>query len=121
VNKFRCLYRTAYVWIDAWCRVRVRKLNNRTLRNLATQLLAKFGSVIGVDLSVKACARDGNVSEAGVEQVWVDAGIAVNEDAFGGKAFGAIAPRCARANRLCGTEHLSGLFCSARHLHWRRY
>jgi hypothetical protein len=60
----------------------VRKLNSRTLRNLATQLLAKFGSVIGVDLSVEACARDGNVSEAGVEQVWVDAGIAVNEDAF---------------------------------------
>jgi hypothetical protein len=99
----------------------VRKLNSRTLRNLATQLLAKFGSVIGVDLSVEACARDGNVSEAGVEQVWVDAGIAVNEDAFGSKALGAIAPRCVRANRLCGTEHVSGLFCSARHLHWQTY
>jgi hypothetical protein len=52
--------------------------------------LAKFGSVIGVDLSVEACARDGNVCEAGVEQVWVDAGIAVNENAFGGKALGAV-------------------------------
>src|SRR5271157_872991 len=69
---------------------RVRKLNSRTLRNLATQPLAKFGSVIGIDLSVEACARDGNVGEAGVEQVWVDAGIAVNEDAFGGEALGAV-------------------------------
>ena len=34
---------------------------------------------------------------------------------------GSIAPRCARANRLCGTEYVSGLFCSARHLHWRTY
>src|SRR2546426_8054469 len=69
---------------------RVRKLNSRTFGNLATQSLSKFGSVIGVDLSVEACARDGNVSEAGVEQVGVDAGIAVNEDAFGGKALGAV-------------------------------
>src|SRR5579863_8469900 len=69
---------------------RVRKLNSRTLGNLATQLLAKIGGVIGIDLSVQACARDGNVGEAGVEQVWVDAGIAVNEDAFGGKALGAV-------------------------------
>src|SRR6204780_4556442 len=69
---------------------RVRKLNSRTLGNLATQSLAKLGSVIGIDLSVEACARDGNVGEAGVEQVRVDAGIAVNEDAFGGKALGAV-------------------------------
>src|SRR5208282_1703676 len=69
---------------------RVRKLNSRTLGNLATQPLAKLGSVVGIDLSVEACARNGNVGEAGVEQVWVDAGIAVNEDAFGGKALGAV-------------------------------
>ena len=66
---------------------RVRKLNSRTLGNLATQPLAEFGSVIGLDLSVEACARDGNVGEARVEQVWVDAGIAVNEDSFGGEAL----------------------------------
>src|SRR5580704_13590634 len=69
---------------------RVRKLNSRTLGDLATQPLAKLGSVVGIDLSVEGCARDGNVGEAGVEQVWVDAGIAVNEDAFGGKALGAV-------------------------------
>src|SRR6202051_1180540 len=69
---------------------RVRKLNSRTLGDLPTQPLAKLGSVIGIDLSVEACTRDGNVGEAGVEQVWVDAGIAVNEDAFGGKPLGAV-------------------------------
>src|ERR1700676_3254026 len=69
---------------------RVRKLNSRTLGNLATQPLAKIGDVIGIDLSVEACARDGNVGEAGVEQVWVDASIAVDEDAFGGKALGTV-------------------------------
>ena len=37
-----------------------------------------------------AGARDGDVGEAGVEQVRVDAGIGVNEDAFGSKALGAV-------------------------------
>ena len=69
---------------------RVRKLNSRTLGNLATQPLAKLGSVIGIDLSVEACARDGNVGEAGVEQVWVDAGVAVHEDAFCSEPLGAM-------------------------------
>src|SRR5271155_5079116 len=73
---------------------RMRKLNSGTLGNLATQPLAKVGSVIGVDFSVEACARDGNVGEAGVEQVWVDAGVAVNEDAFGGKPLGAVTGNC---------------------------
>src|SRR3984957_4571038 len=69
---------------------RVRKLNSRTLRNFATESLAKFGSVIGIDLSVEACARDGNVGKAGVEQVWVDVGIAVDEDAFSSESLGAV-------------------------------
>src|SRR5712692_1827638 len=69
---------------------RVRKLNGRTLGNLATQLLPKIGSVIGVDLSVEAGARDGDVAEAGVEQIWVDTGVGMDEDALGGKALGAV-------------------------------
>src|ERR1039458_2320574 len=58
---------------------RVRKLNSRTLGNLAIQPSAQLGSVVGIYLSVEACARDRNVGEAGVEQVWGDAGIAMNE------------------------------------------
>ena len=38
-----------------------------------------------------ASARYGDVAEAGIEQVWVDAGIGVNENAFGGKTLGAVA------------------------------
>ena len=37
-----------------------------------------------------AGAGDGDVAEAGVEQVRVDAGIGVNENAFGGEALGAV-------------------------------
>ena len=37
-----------------------------------------------------AGAGDGDVAEAGVEQVGVDAGIGVNKDAFGGEALGAV-------------------------------
>ena len=38
-----------------------------------------------------AGAGDGDVAEAGVEQVRVDAGVGVNENAFGGEALGAVA------------------------------
>jgi hypothetical protein len=41
---------------------RVRKLDSRALGILATQPLAEIGSVIGIDLSVEACARDGNLT-----------------------------------------------------------
>jgi hypothetical protein len=34
-----------------------------------------------------AGAGDGDVAEAGVEQVWVDGGVGVNEDAFGSEAL----------------------------------
>ena len=37
-----------------------------------------------------AGSGDGDVAEAGVEQVWVDAGIGVDEDAFGREALGAV-------------------------------
>ena len=69
---------------------RVRELNSRTFGDFATQLLPKISRVIRVDLSVVACARDGDVAEAGVEQVRMDVGVGVNEDAFGGKALGAV-------------------------------
>jgi hypothetical protein len=37
-----------------------------------------------------AGAGDGDVAEAGVEQVRMDAGIGVNEDAVGGEALGTV-------------------------------
>jgi hypothetical protein len=41
-----------------------------------------------------AGAGDRDVAEAGVKQVRVDAGIGVNENAFGGEALGAVAGDC---------------------------
>jgi hypothetical protein len=38
-----------------------------------------------------ASAGDGDVGEAGVEQGWVNFSIGVDENAFGGKALGAVA------------------------------
>jgi hypothetical protein len=40
--------------------------------------------------SVKS-AGDGDVAKAGVEKVWVDAGIGVNQDALGGETLRAVA------------------------------
>jgi len=37
-----------------------------------------------------AGAGDGDVGEAGVEQVWVDVCVGVNEDSLGGEALGAV-------------------------------
>ena len=51
---------------------------------IVTQSLSKSGSIIRVDVSVGGCARDGNVSEAGVEQVRVDDGI----DSHAGETHG---------------------------------
>ena len=69
---------------------RVSNFYSRSLGNVATQLLSKIGGVIGVDLGIVACARDRDVAEAGVEQVWVDTGVGVNEDPFGGEALGTV-------------------------------
>ena len=60
------------------------------LRNFGSELGAEFCHVVGEERGLVAGAGDGDVAEARVEQVWVDAGIAVNEDAFGGKALGAV-------------------------------
>ena len=59
-------------------------------RDIGSKLGAEFCHVVGEERGLVAGAGDGDVGEAGVEQVWVDAGIGVNEDAFGGKALGAV-------------------------------
>ena len=51
---------------------------------------AEFRNVVGEECGLVAAARDGDVGEAGVKEVWVDAGISVNEDTFGGEALGAV-------------------------------
>ena len=60
------------------------------LRDIGSELGAEFCHVVGEERGFMAGAGDGDVGEAGVEQVRVDARISVNEDAFGGKALGAV-------------------------------
>ena len=60
------------------------------LRDIGSELGAEFCHVVGEERGLVAGAGDGDVGEAGVEQVWVDTGIGVNENAFGGKALGAV-------------------------------
>jgi hypothetical protein len=51
--------------------------------DIGSQLGPELRHVLGEERGLVAGARDGDVAEAGVEQIWVDAGIRVNEDAFG--------------------------------------
>ena len=59
-------------------------------RDIGSQLGPEFCQVVSKERGLVAGARDRDVGEAGVEQVRVDTGIGVNEDAFGGKALGAV-------------------------------
>ena len=66
-------------------------VKSRGLRDIGVELWAELGEVVGKERGLVASAGDGDVAEAGVEQVRVDAGIGVNEDAFGGEALRAVA------------------------------
>ena len=50
----------------------------------------KFCQVVGEERGLVAGAGDGNVAEAGVEQVRVDPSVSVNENAFGGEPLRAV-------------------------------
>ena len=50
----------------------------------------KFCQVVGEERGLVAGAGDGNVAEAGVEQVRVDPRVSVNENAFGSEPLRAV-------------------------------
>ncbi len=52
---------------------------------------SEFGEIIGKDSGFLAGAGDGDVAEARIEQVRMDAGVGVHEDALGGEALRAVA------------------------------
>jgi len=60
------------------------------LGDIGSELWAEFYHVVGEERGLVAGAGDGDVGEAGVEQIRVDAGIGVDENAFSGKALGAV-------------------------------
>ena len=61
------------------------------LRDIGSELGAEFCHVVGEERGLVAGAGDGDVAEAGVEQVRVNAGIGVDENALGGETLGAVA------------------------------
>ena len=61
------------------------------LRDLRSELGTEFGHIVGEECCLMAGAGDGDVAKAGVEQVRVNVGIGVDEDALGGEALGAVA------------------------------
>ena len=67
------------------------KIDGRRLIDLVTETFAKRRSVVRINLGVESGAGDGDVAEAGVEQVRVDGCVGVDEDALGGEALGAVA------------------------------
>jgi len=60
------------------------------LGDLGSELGTEFCNVVGKEGGLVAGAGDRDVTEAGVEQVRVDAGISVNEHAFRGEALRAV-------------------------------
>jgi hypothetical protein len=59
-------------------------------RDIGSELGTEFCDVVGEERRLVAGTGDGDVAKAGVEQVRVDAGIGVNEDAFGSETLGAM-------------------------------
>src|ERR1700721_2561294 len=66
-------------------------LQSGGLRDIGFGVGTKSCEVGGEERGLVTGAGDRDVSEAGVQQVWVDAGIGVNEDAFRGEALGTMA------------------------------
>ena len=60
------------------------------LRDLGSQLGPEFCQVVSEERGIMASARDGDIAEAGVEQVRMDTGVGVNENALGGEPLGAM-------------------------------
>ena len=60
------------------------------LRDIGSELRGEFCHVVGEKRGLVAGAGDRDVAEAGVEQVGVDTGIGVNENAFGGEPLRAV-------------------------------
>jgi len=65
-------------------------LQRRGFRDIGSELRCEFCNVVGEEPGLVAGTGDGDIGEAGVEQVGVDTGIGVNENAFGGEALGAM-------------------------------
>jgi hypothetical protein len=64
-----------------------RDFERGSLRNICAELWAELAHVVGKERGLVAGAGDGDVAKTGVEQVRVDAGIGVDQNALGGEAL----------------------------------
>ena len=63
----------------------------RGLGDIGAELRAELDHVVRKNGGLMAGAGDRYVTKSGVEQVWVDAGVGIDEDALGGEALGTVA------------------------------
>jgi hypothetical protein len=67
------------------------EFESRGFGDIRTELRAELGHVVGEEGGLVAGARDGDVTETGVEQVRMDAGVGIDEDALGGETLRTVA------------------------------
>jgi len=60
------------------------------LRDIGSESWGESCHVVGEGRGLVAGAGGRDVAKMGVEQIWMDAGIGVNEDAFRNEALGAV-------------------------------
>ena len=63
----------------------------RCLRDIGNDLRIQFIYIVCKDRGLVAGARDGDVPETGIEQIRVNAGVGIDQNAFRGETLGTVA------------------------------
>lgn len=67
--------------------LRWANFEGRSFRNIGAEMWTELGHVVRKDGRLVAGAGDRDIAEAGVKQVWVDAGVGVDQNSLGGEAL----------------------------------
>ena len=98
----------------------VRELNCRAFGNVITQLVAKTRSIICVNLSIEAGARDRNIRETEIDEIRMNGTVHVDEHAVGGQPLRTVAGdgvSVIEMRMLCGIElDIPVVFCAERNV-----
>ena len=68
--------------------------DRRRFRDVGAELRVELGDVVGEECGLMARARDGDIAETGVEQVWVNAGVGIDQNALCGESLRTVAGDC---------------------------
>lgn len=80
----------------------MRDFQRRSLGDIGAELWAEFGHVVGKNGRLAVGAGNGDIAGSRIEQVRVDVGIGIDQDALGGEALGD-----GEARDSAGTEGIS--------------